>query len=291
MGSTFRMSRSKARCWPIFARPIAGKRSTALQETYLQILDSLALWDNQTARLVAIEHRECRTDRDIVLVGTVDMDRSRRAMLDQVADRVTALVFGPDEQMAEFDEHGCLAIDAWREMPVAIDRRQIAVVDGPAEQADAVLSALAEWNASLAADEVTVGAADESVVPHLEQRLAEAGLAARFGAGTPLARSGPVQLVELLADYLESGQYADLAALARHPDVGAWLAGQGVADNYLASLDRFYGEQLPAQIDHDRPADSGHGRDAAAVSRRLAVRSLRRWPANRGHWVIGPRRF
>ena len=53
--------------------------------------------------------RECRTDRDIVLVGTVDMDRSQRAMLDQVADRVTALVFAPDEQMAEFDEHGCLA--------------------------------------------------------------------------------------------------------------------------------------------------------------------------------------
>ncbi len=123
----------------------------------------------------------------------------------------------------------------------------------------------------MAADEVTVGAADESVVPYLEQRLTEAGLTPRFGAGSPLARSAAVQLVELLADYLERGQYADLAALARHPDIGAWLAGQGVADNYLSSLDQFYGEQLPAQIDHDGPADSGHGRDATAVSRRLAA--------------------
>ena len=216
-----------------------------------------------------------------MLVGTVDMDRSQRAVLDQVAldqvaldqpaDRVTALVFGPNQQMAEFDEHGCLASGVWREMPVAIEREQIAVVDGPAEQADAVLRALAQWNDTLAADEVTVGAADESVVPYLEQRLAEAGLVARFGAGTPLARSGPLQLVELLADYLERGQYADLAALARHPDVGAWLAGQGVAADYLSSLDRFYGEQLPAEIDHERPAKSTHGRDAAAVSRRLAA--------------------
>ena len=248
------MSCGKGRCWPVFARPIAGKHSPRCNRRYLRILDSLELWDNQTARLVAIKHRECRTDRDIVLVGTVDMDRSQRAMLDQVADRVTALVFGPDEQMAEFDEHGCLAIDVWCERPVVIERAQIAVVDGPAEQADAVLGALAEWNAALAADEVTVGAADESVVPYLEQRLAEAGLAARFGAGRPLARSGPVQLVELLADYLDGGQYAELAALARHPDVGEWLVGQGVGGGYLASLDRFYGEQLPAPIDHDRAA-------------------------------------
>jgi ATP-dependent helicase/nuclease subunit B len=253
----------------------------AVQRRYLEILDSLELWDKQTARQFAIQHRECRADRDIVLVGTVDMDLSQRAMLDPVAldpaaidhgaGRVTALVFGPDEQMAEFDAHGCLAAEAWREMPVAVERQQIAVVDGPAQQADAVLAALAEWNDTLTADEVVIGAADESVVPYLEQRLAEAGLAARFGAGTALARSGPVQLVELLADYLERGEYADLAALARHPDIGTWLAGRGVPDDYLSSLDRFYGEQLPAAIDPDGPAASNHGCGAVAVSRRLTA--------------------
>jgi RecB family exonuclease len=246
----------------------------AVQRRYLAILDSLGLWDKQTARLYAIDHRECRTDRDIVLVGTVDMDLSQRAVLDQVAGEsasgsVTALVFGPDGRMAEFDEHGCLASEAWREMPVAVERQQIAVVDGPADQADAVLAALAEWNDTLAADEVTVGAADESVVPYLEQRLAEAGLAARFGAGTPLARSGPAQLIGLLADYLERGQYADLAALARHPDAAAWLAGRDVPEEYLSSLDHFYGEQLPAEIDPDGPAGSIRGRDTLTVSRRL----------------------
>jgi RecB family exonuclease/inactivated superfamily I helicase len=248
----------------------------AVQRRYLEILDALELWDKQTARLFAIKHGECRTDRDIVLVGTVDMDLSQRAMLDQVAGdsasgSVTALVFGPDEQMAEFDEHGCLASRVWCEMLLAVDRAQIAVVDGPAQQADAVVCALAEWNDMLAADEVTVGAADESVVPYLEQRLAEAGLAARFGAGTPLARCGAVQLLGLVADFVERGGYADLAALARHPDVSVWLAGRDVPPEYLSSLDRFFGEQLPAEIDADGPAVSRHGRGALAVNQRLAA--------------------
>src|SRR5690606_9607221 len=57
------------------------------QREYLAILDELELWDRQTARLVAIDQKECQTDRDIVLVGTVDLNRTARAMLEQVADR------------------------------------------------------------------------------------------------------------------------------------------------------------------------------------------------------------
>jgi ATP-dependent helicase/nuclease subunit B len=257
-----------------------------VQQRYLDILDSLEQWDQQTARLHAIEHAECRTDRDIVLVGTVDMDRNQRAMLDQVADRVTALIFAPPKHGGDFDEHGCLVTERWREMPVAIERSQIAVVDGPAEQADAVLAALAEWNQQLAADEITVGAPDETVLPYLEQRLTEAGLTARLGAGRPLARSGPVQLLELTADYLELGQYSQEAALARHPDIGRWLIAQGAGEDYLSALDRFFNDQLPAQIDHDRPSPSKKSRGALDVSRRLKelfgplagkVRPLGKW--------------
>ena len=64
---------------------------STVQDRYLAILDQLELWDLQTARLFAIEHRECRTDKDIVLVATTDMNMATRRMLDQVADRVTAL--------------------------------------------------------------------------------------------------------------------------------------------------------------------------------------------------------
>ncbi len=67
----------------------------ALQKRYLQTLDEQQLWDVQTARLFAVEHRLCATDRDIVLVAMVDIDRTVRAMLDQVAERVTALILAP----------------------------------------------------------------------------------------------------------------------------------------------------------------------------------------------------
>ena len=40
-----------------------------LERRYLRLLDGLKVWDKQTARLFAIEHRECSTERRIVLVG------------------------------------------------------------------------------------------------------------------------------------------------------------------------------------------------------------------------------
>ncbi len=35
-----------------------------MQTAYLATLDALQLWDVQTARLVAIQQRECQTDRE-----------------------------------------------------------------------------------------------------------------------------------------------------------------------------------------------------------------------------------
>ncbi len=58
----------------------------AVQQRYLQILDDLQLWDLQTARLFAIDHHLCRTDKQIILVATTDMNVAMRRMLDQVAD-------------------------------------------------------------------------------------------------------------------------------------------------------------------------------------------------------------
>ena len=112
---------------------------STVQDRYLAILDQLELWDLQTARLFAIEHRECRTDKDIVLVATTDMNMATRRMLDQVADRVTALVHADESLTDRFDEHGCLVPDAWQDAQIDLETRQMRVVQGPAEQADAVV--------------------------------------------------------------------------------------------------------------------------------------------------------
>ena len=166
--------------WPISARPSAGRR---LPRSNSIIWTRSMRWScgiGRIARLFAIKHGECRTDRDIVLVGTVDMDRSLRAMLDPLADRVTALVFAPAGQHDAFDEHGRLVVERRRDARgrrARVDRRgRWAGRSGRCGG-----GTLAAWNDQLAADEVTLGAADEAVVPYLEQRLTEAGLTARFG--------------------------------------------------------------------------------------------------------------
>ena len=67
----------------------------------------------QTARQVAIDRKECRTEARVVLIGAADLNRSQRMILDQVADRVTALVFAPEELADHFDEHGSIRPAAW----------------------------------------------------------------------------------------------------------------------------------------------------------------------------------
>lgn len=101
------------------------KTLSDLQKEYLAQLDELELWDLQTARLVAIDEREFSTDKDIVLVGTVDLNVAMRKILDLVAEHVTALIHAPAELAEAFDEHGCLVPERWKDMPLPIRDEQI----------------------------------------------------------------------------------------------------------------------------------------------------------------------
>jgi len=91
---------------PAFNEAERWKLLRDLERRYLDLLDSLQVWDIQTARKFAVEHRECKAPCPIVLVGLVDLNRIQRLMLDQVSEQVTALVFTPprdDERVvAEF---------------------------------------------------------------------------------------------------------------------------------------------------------------------------------------------
>lgn len=219
-----------------------------LQTRYLCILDQLELWDRQTARLYAIKHGECRTEKAVVLVGMVDMPRVQQSMLEQVAHRVATLVFAPPELAHRFDDFGCLKAAAWQDVTVDIQDDQIMVADGPADQANAVLDALAALEGKYATGEVVIGVPDERLVPHVEQCLAEARLASHSAAGLPLARSGLARLLEAMADYLEDGLFASFAALVRHPAMAPWFLQHGIRGDCLAELDKCFSNHLPALL-------------------------------------------
>lgn len=224
---------------------------SVVQRTYLDILDSLELWDLQTARLFAIDYHECHTDSDVILIGTADLNRAQRQILDQVADRVTSLVFAPESTSDRFDSHGCLAVATWQDVTLDLRDDQIEVVDGPTDQAVAVARALAELDGRFPAEEISVGVPSEPLIPYVQQQLDQCGVAARYGAGRPIGRSSPYRLLAATADYLETTSFVSLAALLRHPAMGAWLTSAGVAGDWLSELDRYRTRHLPATVDDD----------------------------------------
>ncbi len=233
-----------------------------IQKLYLDTLDGLGLWDRQTARLFAIRQVECRTDKQIVLVGLVDMNRAQRLMLDQVADRVTALVFAPEELADRFDDHGCVRPEAWQDVTIDLGTEQIEVVDDPADQAAAVVRAMASWAGRYAAEQITVGVPDDRIRLQIRQQLQQCGVLARYGPGIPVSASAPYRLLEVLADHLEDRRFVSLAALVRHPDVQSWLAAKNLHGDWLSDLDRYHTDHLPYRLPPYRSTGQPFGKAA-----------------------------
>lgn len=232
-----------------------GPRWEVLQQTqdiYLRTLDELGLWDVQTARLVAIRRREPQTDRDIVLVGTADMNQALRQVLDLVADRVTSLIAAPEAHQASFDSHGCLLPDAWSAASVEIPTSQIRVCDGPTEQAEQVAHELTSLADRYRADEVVVGLGDKHLGPFIERELASREVATRWIEGNSLNDSSPCRLLMAVAELLDRQRFENFAALVRHPDFEDWQAeqtaklqsGQSQAID-LTALDELFRLHLP----------------------------------------------
>lgn len=228
---------------PDFAEAARWETLQKVQSWYLRTLDKLNLWDVQTARLVAIQHREPKTDRDIVLVGTVDQNQSTQQILNLVADRVTALIAAPRVRAEAFDSQGCLLPAAWTETAVDIPADRLRVCDGPTEQAEHVARELSAMGERFRADEIVIGLADDRLGSFVERQLDECGVATRWIEGTRLADSGPCRLLTALADFLERSRFDDFAALVRHPDLDAALARKNPID--LAELDALYQTHLP----------------------------------------------
>ena len=201
-----------------------------VQEAYLRKLDELDLWDMQTSRLFAIEYRECRTDREVILAGTVDTNRAMRQMLAQVGERVTALIHAPQRLQRRFDEFGCLRPETWQNVPLDLDTRNVQVVDGPSDQAEAVARTLADYDGQYRPDDITIGVADERLVPQIQRQLTQCDVPTRWVVGNVLAETGPYRLLNAIGAYLERGRFDDFAALVRHPDLYQWIEEQDVGE-------------------------------------------------------------
>jgi hypothetical protein len=224
-----------------------------IQSRYLSLLDSLELWDQQTARLEAVRREEFTASGPLVLIGTVDLNRTQRAMLEQVADHTTVLV-SADRQWdlaTAFDSHGCLQSEAWNDpacFPIPLDDRHFHQVEGPTEQAEEIVRQIAAWNGRYRADEITIGFPDEPLAADVERQLRQCGQPARWGAGRPVAETTPYRLLTAIGQWLERPSFAEWAQLLRHPDISAWLLRVGIGPEWIQELDEYHATHLPTQL-------------------------------------------
>ena len=219
-----------------------------IQRRYFDILEMHELWDRQTARTVAVFNNECETSNRIVLIGTVDLNRSLRQMLKQVGSSVDVLVAGKESLKDRFDEIGCLVPDKWQNDVIDIDPSRIETAGTPAEQAERVIDWLAALGGRYCVDEIQIGVPDSQVTPYVHRALEEIGVKSRDLSGQPITLARPVTLLKAIGEYLESSRWDAFAALVRHPDVYEMVSNKIKNASWLHWVDVFQNETLPARI-------------------------------------------
>lgn len=219
-----------------------------VQASYYERLSRHGFWDMQAARNVAIRQKLCRTDRPVILVGTVDLTESNRQMLMQLGPLVSALIFAPPTRAAAFDAVGSLHSEEWLQARLQLPPEVVRIVDRPADQAEAVLSALRETAGQFSPDQITIGMPDDQLVPPVELALQNSGLAFRRLEGAPFKTSPAVRLAECLASFLERPDFSVLAQLVRHPDLFAWLSQTLGRSDWLPQVDAFQAEFLASSF-------------------------------------------
>ncbi len=229
-----------------------------MQQRYYSVLKSVDLWDRQAARNFAasglLKNNEirCSTQRDIVVIGAADLNRSVSEMLRQVSvsnpQQVKILVAADHSMSDRFNEFGCLITQHWLEAEVELHNDQILVVDQPADQADAVAFHLSQLPDNVSTDEITIGVPDDNLVPQLGRALNAIDLPYRSLIGRSLHETAPVRLMLAAKAYLESQTFDAFAALVRHPDLFDWLVARTSSNHWLHGLDQHQNTYLPHLI-------------------------------------------
>ena len=217
----------------------------SIQEDALERLRKLGRMDRDEARRRVVEPRSPALE--IVLVGVAELPGITAGLLRKVNGPVRALIHAPPERADDFDDLGRLRPERWEGERLDLPDRILHVVDRPGDQADRVLAELAALDGAHPAESITVGAPDPELLPHLVDRLEEAGVRARPAEGRPLDRTALLRLLTALADVLRTGEVEAWAALLRHPVVEACLDPEG-SGALPSQLDRFHSAALQERL-------------------------------------------
>ena len=220
-----------------------------LQMAYFKNMRESGVWDLQTARRFAAAQQECSTDKQVVLVGTVDLNETMRRMIQLVADQVTLLVVADEHTIDGFDKSGCLNTSFWNEHDLDIPKDLLRFADRPLDQAVVAVDFLARLNGRYAPAEITIAVPDESIIPTVSRALRTAGVPTHDSTGETINASGPIRLLRLVAHWLGNERFSDLANLVRHEAVFDKISEELGTTTWLNQLDETNNRRCPSRIE------------------------------------------
>ncbi|MEQ1827435.1 MAG: PD-(D/E)XK nuclease family protein [Pirellula sp.] len=218
-----------------------------LQRAYLDELHSAGLWDIQSARRYAIDQKEVQTDREIILVGAVDLNRAQRRFLLAVSESVQVLVGAPQSYAEGFNIDGTLASDYWQDIEIPIDESQLHIRSSANDVAKELACQLADLGDGYSVQDITVGIPDPQIVPAIQETLARSGITLRYGPGSSVTETPPFRIIELIGEYLVDGSIDVFSSLVRSPVMHDWLTRSHLSESedkvlptdFLARLDQY----------------------------------------------------
>ncbi len=216
-----------------------------IQRKYLDVLNQENLWDRQTARLLAIQHEECRIDKQVYLVGTVDLNLTSRAMLEQVGNCVTPVVFSASDHHEFFDELGCLLIEPWENYEIPVEDNHFSVGDQPQDQAKLVANFLQDLDGQYGVDQISIGAPDPRLISSISRSLMGCGVKTYDVGGSSISHSRAFVMIELVAAWIDGFRFESFAEMVRHPDIYAWVTEKVASDLWLGELNQYQNNRLP----------------------------------------------
>ncbi|MFN7844431.1 MAG: hypothetical protein ACK5N9_22155, partial [Pirellula sp.] len=195
----------------------------SLQRMYLDQLHEAGLWDVQTARKFAIEHNEVNTDKEVIVLGSVDLNRAQRSFLKAISSNVTLLIGAPKSYEGGFSEEGTLLPEYWQDLEIGISPELIHVRSTPTDVARELAIQLANVGSDYSNQNITIGIPDASLVPILQESLSGYGVKLRYGPGTSILQSPPIRLIDALVEYVTESSIEAFNRLIRIPSVQDWL--------------------------------------------------------------------
>ena len=211
--------------------------------------------DAHAARIAAVGNAALPAGVNrIVLVAVADPQPLAIGLLAAFARfrAVEVLVFAPEAEAASFDPWGRPISAAWekRELILPDFERRVHLCGDPAAQAEHLAGVAGSYTPPDGA--LALGLADPAIVPVVEAELARVGVAVFDPDGRPRKAGALFQLLATLAQFAREPHWLAVAALARCPDILAWLEWRRGADfsaaRFLGKLDALRAEHLPADL-------------------------------------------